>query len=138
MGIGFLRIAAVTSFGKSTNTGPGRPLWAISKASFIRFGSSATLLTMTFHFVHALEMPTTSASWNASVPMALVGTWPQKTTSGVPSERASCIGVTTFVAPGPDVTSTTPGLPEARAYPSAIWPAPCSCFGRIKSKCLEL
>ncbi len=72
-------------------------------------------LTRTFHFVHERVMPTTSASWNASVPMAMVGTWPVKTTSGVPSMSASCIGVTTFVAPGPDVTRTTPGLPVARA-----------------------
>jgi hypothetical protein len=27
------------------------------------------------------------------------------------------MGVMTLVAPGPDVTITTPGFPEARAYP---------------------
>ena len=80
-------------------------------------------------------MPTTSASWKASVPMLEVGTCPQKTTMGVPSLRASCIGVTTLVAPGPDVTRTTPGLPDARAYPSAMCPAPCSWRGRMNSKC---
>src|SRR6218665_2827396 len=57
IGIGFLRIPAVTSLGKSTRTGPGRPDVAISKASLIRLGSSATFLTMTFHFVQALLIP---------------------------------------------------------------------------------
>ena len=56
-------------------------------------------------------IPMTSASWKASVPMADVGTWPLNTTSGVPSDSASCMGVITLVAPGPDVTSTTPGFP---------------------------
>jgi hypothetical protein len=65
--------------------------------------------------VHARVMPTTSASWNASVPMAVVGTCPVNTTMGVPSMSASIIGVTVLVAPGPDVTSTMPGLPVARA-----------------------
>jgi len=39
--------------------------------------------------------------------------------------------VTVFVAAGPDVTMQTPGRPVARAYPSAICVAPCSCFVRI-------
>lgn len=43
--------------------------------------------------------------------------FPVKTTMGVASERASCMGVMTLVALGPDVTSTTPGFPVARAYP---------------------
>ena len=81
-------------------------------------------------------MPVMSASWNASVPMAPVATCPAKTMIGVPSIRASCIGVTVLVAPGPDVTSTMPGLPVTRAYPSAMCPAPCSCRARMKLKCL--
>ena len=36
------------------------------------------------------------------------------------------VPVTVFVAPGPEVTITTPGLPLTRAYPSAICVAPCS------------
>src|SRR5277367_1597199 len=98
IGMAFLKILAVTSLGKSTSTGPGRPLVAISKASLIRFGRSATVLTITFHFVQALEIPITSASWNASLPIAVVGTCPQKTTIGLPSDKASCMGVTTLVA----------------------------------------
>ena len=67
------------------------------------------------HLVQNLLMPSTSASWNESLPMAVVGTWPVKTTSGMPSLSASCMGVIVLVAPGPLVTSTTPGLPLALA-----------------------
>jgi hypothetical protein len=45
MGIALWRTLAVTSLGRSTRTGPGRPLVAISKASLILRGSSATFLT---------------------------------------------------------------------------------------------
>ncbi len=55
------------------------------------------------------------ASWKASVPIAFVGTWPQITTIGTESAMQSRTGVTVFVAPGPDVTITTPTLPLARA-----------------------
>jgi len=34
---------------------------------------------------------------------------------GVESIQASAIGVTRFVAPGPEVAMATPGRPEARA-----------------------
>ena len=71
-------------------------------------------------------IPTQSTSWNASLPMAWVGTCPVMTTSGTESMWAVAMPVTALVAPGPEVTSTTPGLPVARAYPSAMWVAPCS------------
>jgi hypothetical protein len=57
----------------------------------------------------------TGASWNASVPMAVVATWPQITTMGMESAMQSRTGVTMFVAPGPEVTSATPTRPLARA-----------------------
>ena len=57
----------------------------------------------------------TGASWNASVPMAAVGTWPQMTTIGTESARQSRTGVTVLVAPGPEVTTHTPTLPVERA-----------------------
>src|SRR4029078_12515598 len=44
---------------------------------------------------------------------------------------ASAIGVTRFVAPGPDVAMQTPTLPVAWAYPVAAWPAPCSWRTRM-------
>ncbi len=60
-------------------------------------------------------MPTVSASWKASEPMRWVGTWPVKQTIGIESISASVRPVTALVAPGPEVTSTTPTLPEERA-----------------------
>ena len=52
-------------------------------------------------------------------------------TIGIESAIASLTGVTVLVAPGPDVTITTPGLPVDLAYPDAIKPAPCSFEGTI-------
>jgi hypothetical protein len=49
------------------------------------------------------------------VPIRLVGTWPVMTTIGIESSSASVMPVTALVAPGPEVTSTTPGLPVDRA-----------------------
>ncbi len=74
----------------------------------------------------------TGASWNASVPMAVVGTWPQITTMGTESAMLSRTGVTIFVAPGPDVTNATPTRPLARANPAAMNPAPCSLAGTMR------
>ena len=62
-----------------------------------------------------IVMPVASVSWKASVPIRFVRTWPVMQTSGVESIHASAIGVTRFVAPGPDVAIATPTLPEARA-----------------------
>ena len=60
-------------------------------------------------------MAATGASWKASVPIMAVGTWPQSTTIGMESAMLSRTGVTVLVAPGPEVTSTTPTRPLARA-----------------------
>jgi hypothetical protein len=60
-------------------------------------------------------MPVASVSWKASVPIRFERTCPVMQTSGVESIHASAIGVTRFVAPGPEVAMATPGLPEARA-----------------------
>ena len=59
--------------------------------------------------------PVTGASWKASVPMADVATCPQMTTIGMESAMQSRTGVTQLVAPGPEVTMTTPVRPVARA-----------------------
>ncbi|KAF8907773.1 hypothetical protein CPB85DRAFT_1525099 [Mucidula mucida] len=56
-----LRMPAVTSLGRSTSTGPGRPDVAILNASFILRGSSEMSLIRTFIFT-VREMPITSAS----------------------------------------------------------------------------
>src|SRR3954454_22865386 len=71
-------------------------------------------------------MPWMSASWKASVPIAPLGTWPVIATMATESMYASAIGVTRFVAPGPEVAMQTPTRPVACAYPVAACPAPCS------------
>ena len=60
-------------------------------------------------------MPTVSHSWKASEPIRWVGTWPVMQTIGIESISASVRPVTALVAPGPEVTSTTPHLPVERA-----------------------
>ena len=67
-----------------------------------------------------IVMPVMSHSWKASVPIRVVRTWPVMQTRGVESIQASAIGVTRFVAPGPDVAIATPTRPDARAYPCAM------------------
>ena len=64
-------------------------------------------------------MPNVSASWNASLPISFVVTWPVRATIGIESIMASTRPVTRFVAPGPEVAQQTPTLPVARAYPCA-------------------
>ena len=59
--------------------------------------------------------PVVSVSWNASRPMAARGTCPVIATTGVESIIAVARGVTRLVAPGPEVATATPTLPEARA-----------------------
>jgi hypothetical protein len=76
-------------------------------------------------------MPVTSASWKASLPRFAVFVCPLITISGEESISAVSRPVTVFVAPGPEVTSATPGRPVARAKPSAMWVAPCSWRTRI-------
>ena len=48
-------------------------------------------------------------------------------TIGTESIAAVATPVTAFIMPGPTCTSSTPGLPVARAYPSAACAAACSC-----------
>ena len=78
-----------------------------------------------------MVMPRMSASWKASVPIEDDATWPVMATIGTESMCASAIGVTRFVAPGPDVAMQTPTRPVAAAYPWAACPAPCSCRTRM-------
>ena len=60
-------------------------------------------------------MPDTSASWKASSPRLATACWPVMTTMGTESACAVRIPVIVLVAPGPEVTSTTAGSPQARA-----------------------
>ena len=59
-------------------------------------------------------IPVMSHSWKASVPIRYERTWPVMQTSGVESIHASAIGVTRFVAPGPEVAIATPPAGRAR------------------------
>jgi hypothetical protein len=65
--------------------------------------------------VIGMVMPVMSASWKASVPISGRLCWPVIATIGIESMCASAIGVTRFVAPGPDVAMHTPTLPVACA-----------------------
>ena len=47
--------------------------------------------------------------------------------TGMESAYAVASAVIALVMPGPDVVMITPGRPLTRAYPSAAYPAPCSC-----------
>src|SRR5918997_63622 len=89
-------------------------------------GMSSGLVTRKLCLVIGIVMPRMSASWNASVPIEPLGTWPVIATTGTESMCASASGVTRLVAPGPDVAMQTPTLPVACAYPVAACPAPCS------------
>ena len=51
--------------------------------------------------VMSMVTPVMGHSWKASVPMAVVATWPVMTTMGIESIMASASGVTMLVAPGP-------------------------------------
>ena len=99
----------------STTTGPGRPVREISKA--VRTVDSSVSGSVTRKTCFATDPMTavTGASWNASVPMAALGTCPQMTTIGTESAIQSRTGVTQLVAPGPEVTMATPTSPLARA-----------------------
>ena len=116
------------SFGKSTSTGPGRPVVATWNASRTMRGMSCASLINQLCFVTGIVMPTVSHSWNASVPITEYATWPVITTIGTESMYASQSGVTMFVAAGPLVTIATPGRPVACAYPLAMWPANAERF----------
>ena len=96
-------------------TGPGRPVRAISNAERIVDSSRSGSVTRKTCFATGPMIALTGASWNASVPIAPVDTWPQITMIGMESAMQSRTAVTQFVAPGPDVTITTPTRPVARA-----------------------
>ena len=99
----------------STTTGPGRPLRAMSNAVRIVASILVSSVTRKTCLAHGAMMLKTGASWNASVPIAARGTWPQMSTIGIESAWQSRIGVTELVAPGPEVTRNTPTLPLERA-----------------------
>ncbi len=103
------------SLGRSTCTGPGRPVNAMWNASRMMGPRSLPSFTRKLCLVAERVMPTLSASWKASLPIRCVGTWPVNATMGIESIMASCSAVTRLVQAGPDVTRQTPTFPVARA-----------------------
>src|ERR1700741_3155707 len=67
-------LANWTSLGMSTTTGPGRPVVATWKASWMVAASSLTSFTSQLCLVQGRVMPTVSHSWKASEPISEVGT----------------------------------------------------------------
>ena len=85
------------------------------KASWIAAGISRGSWIISECLTIGIVMPVTSASWKPSVPISSVRTCPVMKTVGTESITASAIAVTRLVAPGPEVASATPTLPEALA-----------------------
>ena len=108
-------VASWTSRGTSTSTGPQRPERATWKAALSVAPTSRASCTSHECLTIGIVIPVMSHSWNASVPISVERTWPVMQTSGVESIHASAIGVTRFVAPGPEVAIATPTRPDARA-----------------------
>ncbi len=73
------------SLGTSMSTGPGRPVVAMWNASATAAGIRSTLVTISLCLVIGSVMPVMSASWNASVPIIGVPTWPVMATIGTES-----------------------------------------------------
>ena len=73
----------------STTTGPGRPLRAMWKASWIARGISSGCWIMNECLTTGIVMPIVSASWKPSVPSSSVRTWPVMNTTGTESIIAS-------------------------------------------------
>jgi hypothetical protein len=78
-------------------------------------GNCSTLRGRKLCLTIGMVMPNTSSSWNASVPINFVATWPVMQTIGTESSIASAMPVTRFDAPGPEVATHTPTRPLARA-----------------------
>ena len=87
---------------------------------------SSARVTTKLCFVMGRQTPVMSVSWKASLPMSVDGTCPVMQTIGIESIIAVAMPVTRLVAPGPDVATHTPTLPDALAKPSAMCAAPCS------------
>ena len=97
------------------STGPGRPSVATLNASLIVEAISAESITRNAFFTTGAAIATVSHSWKASLPMNALATCPVIATIGVESILAAARPVMRLVAPGPDVATQTPTLPDIRA-----------------------
>jgi len=128
--------AAWMSSGTSSQTGPGRPAWQILHASSSEGATSSTDMSVFANFVIGRTESTMLYSWSPSWRSLRCGaaviiverlTCSEMTIIGTESSHAPRTPVSAFVPPGPVVTQTTPGVPPARAYPSAAIAQACSC-----------
>ena len=69
------------------------------KASATIIGKSSTRRAMKLCLTIGRVIANTSSSWNASVPISVVGTWPVSTTIGTESSIASAMPVTRLEEP---------------------------------------
>ena len=104
--------------GIDSATGPGRPVRNRWNAPWIAPGISAPLRRPSAQRLtgrkHSIWFGT---SWSAptSWPTSGLGMSDMMSSTGWEPAWASTSGVSAFVAPGPVVTTTTPGRPDARA-----------------------
>ncbi len=124
-------LADVTSSGRVSSAGPGRPDIARTAAFRTIAGADPDSRTSAENFVMCraiatmlrwLELP----SCKAPLPKRRFGTSPASTRTGSESQCADARPVMQFKAPGPEVTITTPSRPVARAYAAAANIAPPS------------
>ncbi len=87
----------------------------------------AGLLTCAWYLVNSWNIGSWWASWKPPSPMPIVPASGVTSTTGLCAQNAAAIAVTQLLMPGPFCPTTTPWRPLARAYPSAMCPAPCSC-----------
>ncbi len=105
--------------GTSRNTGPRCGAAAIANASATASPTSAVSCTVAACFVTGASSGGWSSSCRAPVPQRLSGDRPPRTTSGEPLKCAVVTPLTTFVTPGPAVTTASPGVRVSFAVPSA-------------------
>ncbi len=116
----------ITSSGRPTTTGPGRPELAANMASATiseaRSGWSRTIT----RFAPVPNQACGSNSWKASRSRCSNGIRPTNSTSAVESCHAVCRPTWAFAAPGPRVTMATPGTTFILPSASAMYVAPPS------------
>ncbi len=79
-----------------------------------------------WYLVNSSNMGSWLASWKPPRPMPMVPVSGVTITTGLCAQKAAAMAVTQLEMPGPFWPMTTPWRPLTRAYPSAMWAAPCS------------
>jgi hypothetical protein len=79
-----------------------------------RGSATRTTARVTFLSISSKPMPSRPSDWRSRPPDVAQATSPQMSSIGTPSRCAATTPVTTFVAPGPEVTTTAGTFPVAR------------------------